>query len=33
MRISHPCTTPDRWRLLHVVDDEWTSVGAIMTFF
>ncbi len=31
--ISHPCTTFDRWRLLHVVDDEWVSRGAIMTFF
>jgi D-serine deaminase-like pyridoxal phosphate-dependent protein len=31
--ISHPCTTFDRWRLIHVVDDRWTSVGAVATFF
>ncbi|HWA48564.1 MAG TPA: alanine racemase [Dongiaceae bacterium] len=31
--ISHPCTTFDRWRLIHVVDDGWTSVGAVATFF
>ena len=24
--ISHPCTTFDRWRLIHVVDDGWTSL-------
>jgi D-serine dehydratase len=31
--ISHPCTTFDRWRLIHVVDDGWTSIGAVATFF
>lgn len=31
--ISHPCTTFDRWRLIHVVDDSWTSLGAAPTFF
>jgi D-serine dehydratase len=31
--ISHPCTTFDRWRLIHVVDDSWTSLGAVATFF
>jgi D-serine dehydratase len=31
--ISHPCTTFDRWRLIHVVDDNWTSVGVMPTFF
>jgi len=31
--ISHPCTTFDRWRLIHVVDDGWTSLGAVPTFF
>jgi D-serine dehydratase len=31
--ISHPCTTFDRWRLIHVVDDGWTSLGAAPTFF
>jgi len=31
--ISHPCTTFDRWRLIHVVDDNWMSIGAVATFF
>ncbi|WP_119303505.1 alanine racemase [Dongia deserti] len=31
--ISHPCTTFDRWRVIHVVDDGWTSLGAVPTFF
>lgn len=31
--ISHPCATFDRWRLIHVVDDGWTSLGAVPTFF
>ncbi len=31
--ISHPCTTFDRWRLIHMVDDGWTSIGAVPTFF
>jgi D-serine dehydratase len=31
--ISHPCTTFDRWRFIHVVDDGWTSLGAVATFF
>ncbi len=31
--ISHPCATFDRWRLIHVVDDAWTSLGAVPTFF
>jgi D-serine dehydratase len=31
--ISHPCTTFDCWRLIHVVDDGWTSLGAVPTFF
>jgi D-serine dehydratase len=31
--ISHPCTTFDRWRLIHVVDDGWSSLGAVPTFF
>lgn len=31
--ISHPCTTFDKWRLIHVVDDDWISLGAIPTYF
>jgi D-serine dehydratase len=31
--ISHPCTTFDRWRLTHLVDDNWTSIGVMPTFF
>lgn len=31
--ISHPCTTFDKWELLFVVDDEWSVIGAIKTYF
>lgn len=31
--ISHPCTTFDRWRWMPVVDDDYTVVDAIRTFF
>jgi D-serine dehydratase len=31
--ISHPCTTFDKWRLLHVVDDDYTVTETIRTFF
>jgi D-serine dehydratase len=31
--ISHPCTTFDKWQVLFVVDDDWTVVDAIKTFF
>ena len=31
--ISHPCTAFDKWRLIPVVDDEYTVVDAIATFF
>ncbi len=31
--ISHPCTTFDRWQLVYVVDDDYTVVDAIRTFF
>jgi D-serine dehydratase len=31
--ISHPCTTFDRWPLLHLVDDDYDVVGAIRTYF
>jgi D-serine dehydratase len=31
--ISHPCTTFDKWRLLYVVDDDYTVTEAIRTLF
>lgn len=31
--ISHPCTTFDKWRWLPLVDDQYTVVNAIKTFF
>lgn len=31
--ITHPCTAFDKWRLLPLVDDDYTVTGAIRTFF
>ncbi len=31
--ISHPCTTFDKWQLVYVVDDDYTVVSAVKTFF
>lgn len=31
--ISHPCTTFDKWREIFIVDDGWTVIDAIHTFF
>jgi D-serine dehydratase len=31
--IGHPCTTFDKWSLLHTVDDDYTVTGGIRTFF
>lgn len=31
--ISHPCTTFDKWQLLYVVDDDYTVVDGVRTFF
>jgi D-serine dehydratase len=31
--IAHPCTTFDKWALLHLVDDDYQVVGGIRTFF
>jgi D-serine deaminase-like pyridoxal phosphate-dependent protein len=31
--ISHPCTAFDKWRLIPVVDDEYTVIDAVHTFF
>lgn len=31
--ISHPCLTFDKWRIIPVVDDNYTCVSAIRTYF
>jgi D-serine dehydratase len=31
--ISHPCTTFDKWSLLLEIDDDYTVVGGLKTFF
>ena len=31
--ISHPCTTFDKWQIVPLVDDDYTVVSAIKTFF
>ncbi|HEY1723073.1 MAG TPA: alanine racemase [Magnetospirillaceae bacterium] len=31
--ISHPCTTFDKWQVLCLVDDDYSVIGAIKTFF
>jgi D-serine dehydratase len=31
--VAHPCTTFDKWRNIFVVDDDYTVVDAIRTFF
>jgi len=31
--ISHPCTTFDKWRAIPVVDDDYTVVDVVRTFF
>ncbi|MGQ0677106.1 MAG: amino acid deaminase [Rhodospirillales bacterium] len=31
--ISHPCTTFDKWQMLYLVDDGYTIVDAVKTFF
>ncbi len=31
--ISHPCTTFDKWKFLPVVDDEYSVVDGVLTFF
>ena len=30
---SHPCTTFDKWRTVHLVDDDYTILEAIPTYF
>ncbi len=31
--VSHPCTTFDKWQVIPIVDDEYTVISAIKTFF
>ena len=31
--VSHPCTTFDKWRLIPVVDEDYSVISAIETFF
>lgn len=31
--VSHPCTTFDKWKLMYVVDDHYSIVNAIKTYF
>jgi D-serine dehydratase len=31
--ISHPCLTFDKWRVLHRVDDNYTVIGSLRTYF
>jgi D-serine dehydratase len=30
---SHPCTTFDKWRVIHMVDDNYTVVNTVRTWF
>ena len=31
--ISHPCTAFDKWRLIPIVDDAYTVIDGVLTFF
>jgi D-serine dehydratase len=31
--INHPCTTFDKWQVIHVVDDEYNVIESLRTFF
>jgi D-serine deaminase-like pyridoxal phosphate-dependent protein len=31
--ISHPCLTFDKWRLIHLVDDDYRVMSSIRTYF
>lgn len=31
--ISHPCTTFDKWQVVYVIDDDYTVVDDVKTFF
>jgi D-serine dehydratase len=30
---SHPCTTFDKWREVHLVDDAYTVIETVPTYF
>jgi len=31
--VSHPCTAFDKWRFLPIVDDDYTIIDGVLTFF
>ena len=31
--ISHPCLTFDKWRVIHVIDEQYNIVHSIRTYF
>jgi D-serine dehydratase len=31
--ISHPCLTFDKWRVIHLVDDDYRVTSSIRTYF
>jgi D-serine dehydratase len=31
--ISHPCTAFDKWRMIPIVDDDYTIIEGVLTFF
>lgn len=31
--VSHPCLTFDKWPVLYVVNDDYTVIDAVRTFF
>jgi D-serine dehydratase len=31
--ISHPCLTFDKWRVMHLVDDEYNVIDSVRTYF
>ena len=31
--VSHPCTAFDKWRFLPIVDDDYTVIDGVLTFF
>jgi D-serine dehydratase len=31
--VSHPCTTFDKWRVIPIVDDDYTVISAVSTWF
>ena len=31
--VSHPCLTFDKWRVIHLVDDDYRITGSVRTYF